>query len=133
MVLVFFIVVIILYVVFRFFSDKEKMLSVQVDQYGGISEKYKQLVECFKRDFGTKVIKVTRESIHLRSLGSTTSVDFIIIENFNRTEIEWQARLGLVGNYKNSWTFNSSTSQSQMYKEIVDKMTIINKSIFGDF
>ena len=107
-------------IAYKFFQDRNQMLNQQVDIYGGIEKKYKFLVEKLLEEPNSKVVKVARDQIHITIEGNSTQTNFIITENFKKTEIFWVVKMAFLGTHKNKWTFNEDYPQYKMLSEIQD-------------
>jgi hypothetical protein len=119
------------YIIYNFFQDRDQMLQRQVDMNGGMAKKYEYLTERLASEPKAKVVKVTRDHIHIRSTGQSTATDFFITENFNSVEIEWIGQLSLLGTHKHKWTFVHNYPQEKMLNEIEEYMEWKSKQIFG--
>jgi hypothetical protein len=123
-VLVLFIVGVIIYF---FLKDRHKMLENQVDSYGGMRAKYAELIEWLISDTNAQIIKVKRDHIQIRNRMRATETQFLITETFSGVEIEWRARLGIIGNHNKIWRFNKNTSNQQIIETIAFDMENFEK------
>ena len=105
------ILVIIGVIIFFFLRDRDKMLNIKVDSYGGMEKKYSQIVEWMTQEPGAKIVNITRDHIQTSYITQTTATYFFITETFNGVEIEWDARLGFSGNHKLKWKFQPNTNE----------------------
>ena len=105
-------------VLFYFLRDRDKMLEHKVDKHGGMKQKYCLLLEWLTIDPNSKITKITRDNVQVSYVLQTTATYWNITEHFRGVEIEWDSRLGMMGNHKLKWNFDSSTSQEQMIKKI---------------
>ncbi len=125
-------VAIIGYVIYNFIHDRDNMLNRQVDMNGGMSRKYEYLIGGLINGYKAKVIKVTRDHIHISAVGQTTITNFLITETFNSVQIEWIAQLGLLGKHSHKWTFQHNYPQENMIQEIEKFMEWKSKEMFGN-
>ncbi len=105
-------------IIFYFLKDRDKMLENQVDTHGGMRQKYSTLIKELTTNPNSKVVKITRDHIQISCAMQTTITNFFITENFNGIEIEWEARLGLMGNHNKKWTFPSTTSNDEIIRKM---------------
>ncbi len=103
---------------FFFLSDRDKMLKQQVDEQGGMKKKYAELIDWLTSDPNARIIKITRDHVHISMVMQTTATHFFITEIFNGVVVEWNAKLGLMGDHKKKWKFLSTTSNEQMIEII---------------
>lgn len=128
---VFIILGVVLFIVYSFFSDRNKMLQRQVDLRGGMAKKYNTLIEGLTDDPSAQVIKVTRDQIYIRALGRTAEVDYIITENFNKVEVDWIGKFGMMGTHKHKWSFPENYPQTKILMDIEEFMMWKTNQIFG--
>lgn len=117
-------------IIFFFLRDRDKMLDKQVDNHGGMRQKYSLLIEWLTSDPNAKVVKVTREHVQISSIMQTTATYFFITETFAGVEIEWDARLGLMGNHKKKWNFPKNTPVENMIERIGTDLAEYNDKVF---
>ena len=110
-----FIALVILYL---FFMDRNKMLSKQIDIYGGITNKYKILLEHLMKYPNAKIINQSRANIHVKSVLEASMIDFYIDETFQLVVIECRASIPFFGSFKKKWEFPHSLPQIIMISEI---------------
>ena len=132
MVWIIIIVVVVGIILYKFFRDRDQMLRHQVDAYGGMEKKYEHLISQLTTEQRIKVIKVTRDHLHIRAQGQMTAINFLILENFDSVEIEWVAQLGLLGTHRHKWTFIQNYPQEKMLEEMKKYLELKNKELFGD-
>jgi hypothetical protein len=125
-----FIIGIVGFIIYNFLHDKDQMLKHQVDMRGGMAKKYEFLISKLTEGTTAKVVKVTRDHIHIRAVGNTTATNFFITENFNKTEIEWIGQLGMLGKHKHRWTFPHNFPQEKMLNEIGEYLEWKTKQMF---
>lgn len=111
------IIAIIGYILYRFFSDREKMLN-NVQEKGGLQEKYKVLLTYLLSDPDAKITQITRDNIVISWKGSYTSAQFSIMQNFGTVNINWASNNGLAGIVKEKWEFAENLDQHAMAKKI---------------
>lgn len=105
-------------IIFFFLRDRDKMLDQQVDGQGGMKQKYGELIEWLTSEPNARIVKTTRDHIQISMVMQTTATHFFITETFNGVEVEWNARLGMMGDHKKKWKFPSTTSNEQMIERI---------------
>ena len=125
------IIAIVGYYIFSFSRDRNKMLERQVDIKGGMAIKYEYLINRLTNYPSSRVIKLTRDHIHIRATEQHTSEDFLITEVYNSVVIEWVAQLAMMGTHKNKWTFPHNYPQEKMYSEIEEFIEWKTKQIFN--
>ncbi|WP_431136939.1 hypothetical protein [Psychroserpens mesophilus] len=119
------------FVLYNFFRDKDQMLKRQVDMQGGMAKKYEFLVGKLTQEPSAKVVKVTRDQIHIRAEGQTTATNFIITETFNKTEIEWIGQMAMLGKHNHKWTYPHNYPQQKMLDEIGEYMEWKSNQMFN--
>lgn len=127
-----FIIIIVGYIIFSFVRDREEMLQRQVDMRGGMTKKYEYLIGRLAEYPGARVIKVTRDHVHIRAEGQATATNFLISENFNKVEIEWVGQLAILGTHRHKWSFPHDFPQEKMIKEMEEYMEWKANQVFGD-
>lgn len=105
-------------IIFYFLRDRDKMLEQQVDEQGGMKQKYAELIEWLTDAPNARIVKTTRDHIQISNVMQTTATHFFITETFNGVEVEWNAKFGLMGDHKKEWKFPSTTSNEQMIEII---------------
>ena len=120
------------YIIYNFFQDRDHMLQRQVDMNGGMAKKYECLISRLTSESTAKVVKVTRDHIHIRSTGQSTATNFFITESLNSVEIEWVGQSALLGTHKHKWTFVHNYPQEKMLNEIEEYMQWKSKQMFGN-
>ncbi len=126
------ILIIVIYIIYNFTKDRDHMLERQVDMQGGMAKKYEYLIEHMTNDPSSKVVKVTRDHIHIRATGQATATNFFITENFNSVEIEWVGQMAMLGTHKHKWSFANNYPQEKMLHEIEEYMEWKAKQMFGN-
>lgn len=125
------IVVILGYIIYSFLKDRDVALKAQVDSYGGIKNKYSDLVNWLTSDPNSRIIKITRDSIEITAVFPTTKTTFFIQENFNTVEIYWEAYLGaFFGNHKLNWKFDHNENQLVIIEKISKDIQSYENQIF---
>lgn len=132
MIFIILIIIVVLIYFYKFYSDRNKMLSDQVDQKGGMIEKYNILTDSLLNSYGTRIVQVKRDHIHILVDHYTTIYDFLITENFNSVEIKWIGRMDHYGEYKHKWTFPHNYPQEKMIDEIGEFLVWKTDQITGD-
>ncbi len=112
------ILIIIGVIIFYFFKDRDKMLEQQVDNFGDMKQKYSTLIDWLTSHPKATITKINRDYIQVSLVLQTTATYWNITENFNKVEIEWDSRFGVMGNHKLKWNFDSTTSQTDMIEKI---------------
>lgn len=124
------IIIIICFILFKFFTAREKMMK-GVDQQGGMEEKYSILLSHLIADQESKLSKLTRDNIQLVVKTKYFTNNFSIIQSFTDIIIIWHANSPL-GEFKEKWQFPQHFDQHQMAKKIGQDMEFkINN--FGDY
>jgi hypothetical protein len=132
MVWFFIILAIVVLIIYNFISDRDKMLKNQVDYQGGMAKKYEYLIDKLTGDGGGRVLKVTRDHIHICNQDLNTATNFFINESFNSVEVEWVANLGPLGTHKHKWSFANNYPQDKMMSEMEQFMEWKAKQMFGN-
>jgi len=116
---------------FSFLRDRNKMLDSQVDNHGGMLKKYSEIVSTLVADPDAKVVKVTRDHVHVANIKANTATHFYITENFNCVGIQWTFQVGNSDIHKKGWEFPSSTSQKKMMETIGAFLNKKSEELFG--
>lgn len=95
-----------------------------------MAKKYEFLISKLTEEPSAKVVKVTRDQIHIQAQGQSTATNFIITETFNKTEIEWIGQMGMLGNHKHKWTYAHNYPQQKMLDEIGEYMEWKSQQMF---
>jgi hypothetical protein len=123
---------VVAFIAYSFFSDRSKMLQRQVDLRGGMAKKYEYLIKGLTDDPYSQVVKVTHDHIQIRAISQTSEVNYFITENFNKVEIEWVGRLGMMGTHKHKWSFPDNYPQAKILEEMEEFMTWKTDQMFGN-
>lgn len=107
-------------VIFYFLKDRDTMLEQNTDSYGGMRQKYANVIAFLTEEPTAKVVKVTRDHIHISNSMNRTRTDFFFTENFDGLEAEWNADLNIMGKHKLKWKFKTDTPEEQ----IIEKMML---------
>jgi hypothetical protein len=126
-----FILCIVGYIIYSFTKDRDQMLQRQVDMQGGMAKKYEYIIEYMTNEPSAKVIKVTRDHIHIRAEGNGSATNFLITESFNSVEIEWVGQMAALGTHRHKWTFAHNFPQEKMIAQIEEYMEWKSKQMFG--
>lgn len=102
-----------------FFNDRNSMLSRQVDIHGGMTSKYKILVDYLTEYPEANIYKVTRDHIHIRAMNESAITNYFITENFNEVVIEWVGQFRNSGTFKKRWSFHHTYDQEKIIEEII--------------
>lgn len=116
-------------IIFFFLKDRDKMLASQIDRHGGMKQKYSELIEWLITEPDARIIKVARDHIQISVVMQTTATHFLITETFGCVEVEWQAKLGIMGSHKKKWKFDSATSNLQMIEKIGTDLNEYNRKL----
>jgi len=100
-----------------------------------MSKRYQIIVDNLTSYPGSKVIKMTRNHLHIRHKGPTTITNFYITESLDSVFIDWVGQFGIIfGTHEHRWTFVKDYPQESMLKEIGEFMERKSKEMFkGDF
>lgn len=109
---------VVFYILYSFFRDRDHMLRRQVDMQGGMAKKYEYLIDRMTNDPSARVVKVTRDHIHIRATEQTTETNYFITEGFNIVEIEWVGQMAMLGIHKQKWSFPHNYPQEKIIEEI---------------
>lgn len=124
------VLVILAAIVFFFLRDRHKMIKRQVGVHGGMKKKYATLIDWLTNEPSAKVVKVTSDYVQINCIMKTTATYFFITETFGGVEIEWVARLGIMGNHKLKWYFSSNTTEIEIIQKLSDDLEELNKKLF---
>ena len=111
-----------------FVIEREKMLKTAVDKHGGLQNKYPELISWMTDHPNAKITKVTRQSIEIRCDLKITFTEFIILQEFNRIRISWEANLGVLGMHSNTWIFKPDDSEETIIEVIGTYINSIDNS-----
>ena len=124
------IITIIGVIIYYFLKDRDKMLETQVDNFGGMNRKYSLLIEWLTSDSNAHITKITRDHIEISCIYPSSITKFLITENFNSSEIDWVANLGIMGKHRLNWKFQNSTTQEIMIEKIATDIENYENKIF---
>lgn len=127
-----FITIVIIFgiIIFFFLKDRDKSLQNQVDANGGIHNKYHLLIGFLSNHPNAKITKITRDYIKIDCMMQTTSATYEILQNFNEIEVFWNSNLGLMGQHKLKWSFNSTMPQEKMIAKIHEDLNNYENRLF---
>ena len=108
-------------IIFFFLRDRDRMLDSQVDNLGGMLNKYSLLIKWLTSNPNAKIVKVTRDHIQISCIMQTTATYFYITETFNGVVIDWKATLGSMGNHNLNWKFTVTTPQEKIIEMFSSK------------
>lgn len=119
------------YIIYSFLKDRDAALRAQVDSYGGVKNKYSDLVRWLTSDPNSRITKITRDSMEITAIFPTTKTIFFIQENFGIVEVSWEAYLGrFIGNHKLEWKFPHNENQFVMIEKISSDLQKYENKIF---
>lgn len=117
-------------IIYFFLKDRDKMLENQVDNFGGMKEKYSLLVEWLTTDPKSNITKIKRDHIEISCIYPSSVTQFLITENFKYVEIDWTSDLGSMGNHKLNWQFPNNINQEIMIEKIATDLQNYENKIF---
>lgn len=112
------ILLVLLVIIVKFFLDRDKMLQKQVDVQGGMTQKYKYLIDELSQGSIPQFVEVTRDHIYFRFPGNPTTINYYITEHFGKVQIEWFLQLGQLANRRLKWMFPQTMTQEKMIEQI---------------
>jgi hypothetical protein len=104
--------VIVGYIVFRFFSDREKMIK-KIDNEGGMSQKYAILLSYLMAEPNSKITRLTGHNIELISTSGHFVNRFSILETASNLTIVLNTR-STIGDFTEKWEFPLNLNQHEM-------------------
>lgn len=112
------------YIVFRFFSDREKMIK-NIDNEGGMSDKYAILLSYLMAEPNSKITRLTGHNIELTSTSGHFVNRFSILETASNLTVVLHTR-STIGDFTEKWEFplhlNQHEMASKMDKDIEHKI-----------
>lgn len=124
-----FIALLIVFGMYKFFTDRDKMLDKQLTPHGGIINKYSLFIEYVMALPNAKIASSSRATVHIRSVYGLTLMDFYIDETFNCVVIDWRANLGHLGKHQKVFEFPNNYPQNLMIQEIENYQRTLLTSI----
>lgn len=119
------------FIFYIYHREKNIALYEQVDIKGGMTKKYSQVIEFWTNNPDTKIIKVTRDEVHIKYTGITSYCFIIIREKFASVEIEWIAALGgHYGTHSKLWRFPHDYPQEIIINEVYDYSVKTIKEVY---
>lgn len=122
------IIIILGYIVYSFFSSREKMLD-NVRVAGGLQEKYKVLLTHLLSDPNAKITQINKDSIAISWNGEFSKAQISIIQGFGKINIVWTSTTAFAGPIKEKWEFFENLDQSLMAKKITQDIEFQINSI----
>ena len=104
------------------------MIEEQSTSQGGMDFKYADFLQWLNDNHNQKIVKVTKDHIQTSCILRATATHFFILETFGGVEIEWDARLGIIGNHKLNWKFANGTSQEKIIELVNADLLKFNDS-----
>lgn len=96
------------------------MIEKQVDNLGGMKNKYEKIINGLSQGTTPEFCEVKRDYLHFRFVfSSQTAANFYITEHFGKVKIEWVLQLGPAGDKKLDWSFLENSDQENMLNLIV--------------
>lgn len=124
------IIAIIGYILYSFFSSREKMLD-DVRVAGGLQEKYKILLTHLLSDSNAQITQINKDSITISWTGEFSNAQISIIQGFGKINIIWTSTTALAGPIKEKWEFFENLDQSVMAKKITQDIEFQINNIFN--
>ncbi|WP_417876412.1 hypothetical protein [Winogradskyella sediminis] len=125
-------VVVILLVVFmigKFVYDKNKV-NTYVARQGGITQKYKTLIEHFKGgNPNVKILKITEDSVEVGVTSASGSTVFSIIHSFEKVIITWKVNGLVMGNHGLKWEFHHLKDQNEIAEIVHKELNIYQNNV----
>jgi hypothetical protein len=132
MVVVIIIAVIVVFIIGKFFIDRDKMLSQQVDSKGGMKEKYKYLIKTLSQNSIPEFCDVQRDHLYFRFPGNTT-INYYITEHFSKVEIIWNIQIMGEKMKELKWMFDTTMTQENMLIKMAKDIDNAQNELFGAF
>lgn len=111
------ITIIVIYILYSFITDREKMIK-NVEFQGGIQEKYKILLSYILNNPDSKITQLKRDNIIIRCQGGSDA-QFSVTQNFGTVDIDWLSNNGFAGIVKEKWQFRENLDQHEMAKKMM--------------
>lgn len=112
---------IILFVLYISYSERDRVLKVQVDSYGGMMKKYELLVENLLLWPDSKVTEVTRDKITIIATGRGLTIEtYIITEGPNYVEVKWELLITTDRKKAKQWRFPHDSSQQLIINKLAE-------------
>lgn len=125
------IIVFVFFVLFKYNSDKAKMLS-KLKSDGGVQKKYEVLITCLLAKPGSETHLVEDDHYEISWTNGATRAYFGIYHMFGRAIIRWQyypnLYLGKKTILKKKWEFRCDMSQEKMVETIYKDINGIIKN-----
>lgn len=119
------------YILYNSFRHKDQVLKIQVDMQGGMAKKYEYIIDRLTKYPTAKVVKVTRDHIHIQSIDQSTITDFYITECYNSVQIKWEVRMAMLGKHNHKWSFVHNYPQDKIINEIEEYLEWNLKQMIG--
>jgi hypothetical protein len=117
--LTFIIVCFAVFILYNFFSDREKELE-NVDSHGGMKKKYSKLLSRLSINSG-EITRLTRDNICFSVRTKYYLHQFSVLQTFGKVSITWTAK-SAISNANEQWEFPDHQDQDEMANQIEQKM-----------
>ena len=107
------IIVILVVVIFKINSEHKEHVATHITRFGGMTGKYNQVIE-YLQAAGSKIQKVTKESVVLGTKSMVWSLDYV----GNNLEIRMKGFLPILGNVSKKWVFPDGYSQERIIADL---------------
>lgn len=124
------VIVILVFLAFIFFSDK-KQETKRVEEQGGFYQKYHELIAYFMSIPDIKVERKEKSMIMLMAKNYSASTRFTIAHGFEDVSIFWHHQSVAFGEHTLNWTFPENLPQRQMLSLIEKELSIYEKNILN--
>jgi Sec-independent protein translocase protein TatA len=118
-------------ITFGTYQKKEKTLREQVDSHGGMSRKYRRLIDGFENQLDTEVVKVSRDEVVIKSSANSTDNIIKLTELYREVQITWLLSIGVSEKHKKVWEFPENYPQDKIYEELKEHIEWATNQIFG--
>lgn len=127
------IIIIVLFLLFLFFSDKKQEVD-KINNQGGIYQKYKVLIDHFLEYPGVKVESRNSYSMILVLKDKLVITRFTIGHGFSDVSVFWEHSSLMFGKHNLKWRFPETLSQRQMIDLIDNELEIyMHKLVESNF
>lgn len=123
------IILIVVFILGKFLLDKNNVEKTVMRQ-GGMTQKYKTLIEHFKgNNPDAKIYKITNDEVELGVKGVSGSTIFSIIHSFEKVIITWKLNNMLIGSHGLQWEFHHLKNQNEIAEIIHGELETYQRNV----
>lgn len=109
----FIIILIVGYIIFKFSSDRNKLIT-KIQKKGGLRQIYPELFEAFLNDEGSRIVSESNDKVVIVWNSQHTTANFTFIQLFDRFRISYSVKTTMYPEIHNHFEFPNNSDQEFM-------------------